>query len=68
MFDTGIANLVVNESAESDRDEGLEGFDIEDHQEILDKLSLMDRDQYTEYLKTKYKIDKMRADLLKAQS
>jgi len=57
-----------NEEAKTDRDDALDGFDINDHQEILDKLSLMDHDTYTELLKTKYKIDKMRVDLIDAQS
>ena len=44
MFDEGMVNLMSGEQEESEQDDGLDGFNIDDHQEILDKLSLMDRD------------------------
>lgn len=57
------ANIQTQGSA-NDEEYGLHDFNEDDHAEILDKLSLMDRDRYLELLKLKHKYSNMKADLI----
>lgn len=44
----------------------VDSFNEEDHAEILDKLSLMDREGYVELLRKRHKMKKMREELVLA--
>jgi len=43
-----------------------DSFDENAHQEILDKMSLMDRDRYIELLRQNHRVSKMRTELFLA--